>query len=108
MVKHVLMTAKTPLFHGFDPPPTNRKVYEGLQSENLKYPTWFYESFLTLSLKGQLQSHTTMLAARQERGERGKWTLPAFTAHLLNILAALPALRLTIKVAYRALRHRRP
>ena len=24
------------------------------------------------SLKGQLQGHTTMLAARQERGERGK------------------------------------
>ena len=36
-----------------------------------------------------------MLAARQERGKHGKWTLPAFAARLLKILATLPALRIT-------------
>ena len=32
-----------------------------------------------------MQGHTAMLAAHQERGEHGKWTLPAFAALLIVV-----------------------
>ena len=38
------------------------------------------QTYLNSGLKGQLQG-------RQERGERGKWTLPAFAARLIRLIS---------------------